>query len=1367
MNKIYRLKFDKRRQQLVVVSELTMGAGKTEGHARGERELAGCLSPLALLTGLILGLLPAMVLASPDLPVGGSIVAGKGSISSNGNQMTVNQSSQNMVANWNSFDIGKNHTVQFIQPGSSAAVLNRVTGGHESQILGTLQANGQVFLINPNGVLFGGGSKVNTAGFMASTKSISDADFMKGGRTFSGGSVAGAQIINQGNLSVTKGGFIVLAADRVANRGSISTPYGKAALASADSVTLQLDRQGLTSVTTTGNVVNALVENRGLIAATNGQVWLTAKGRDMLLNTVVNNSGTIDATGMSERGGRIVLDGGDSGVVSQSGTLLADGRTTGGKITLEGANIHLASGSLTSATGKQGGGEVYVGGGWQGKDGSLRNASKVVMDKGVRLDVSATQTGNGGTAVLWSDDYTSFRGDILARGGAQSGNGGRVETSSHNNLQAFGNVDSSAHHGNSGEWLLDPTDVTIVGSGGDSNVGNVTANGTDIFSPTGTGSLILNTSINNQLNNGTNVTIQTSGTNTAGQLGNITVNANINKTSGGNAKLTLLADKNINIGDSSFSYRSITSTAGKLNLDLLAGKTSDDSTIALGVMVNISLNGGDLRVDTANKDNNVALEFSNNGQIYGNDVLLNVSRGLRGYAYNIKADNDLTINGPISGSTGWGAPLSFNAGGMLVMNSPTNINLRSIETNTGGGVVIINGSKGISLNSTRDINLQSASTGNNHLNISSSGNISFVGGSVNFDGGVHSQSSITANDVISISSKGTINLNEGILNSGGDIDFSSVNGLTITHSVMTAGKNTPSKEGNISLHANSGELNLSGTDFTANNLDLYAKSVSTGSTAVNISNVNLALHGVGSITGIGATNATSGGSGVTLGNLSITSGNLQIIGTGGDGRSVSTSSVSNNNGGSGGTGVTITGIIKSNNSVSINGTGGNGGNIAQIDEHKPVWLYTFAPNNYLRGGDAGNGIVLTASGKLLVKNSASVIGQGGSGGNSTVFSTASSSGKSGVGFISNNGSDIEVNNLTINSNGGVQGVLSSQYPAAAKVTGKKDLSFNIDGNVSVNTSLNVIDNTDNGGSFSGSLTNNGSGCISSGAGFTISGNILGTGNLNVTAGSLIMNNVTNSQTGIVNFSGGNSSSSGVGVTLKGNNTLGGATVNGSSGSSNGVNIEGNLSGGTVLGSSSSGAGVTLNGNITLGGTTVNGSSGSSNGVNIEGNLSGGTVLGKSTASTGVDVRGNLTNSTVSGSSTTWTGVYIGVNTTADNVTLSGNTDSGKGVVITGNLASSNGASVSGNATGTGAGVDISGNASGNISGNATSGPGVSLSGNVTNGSVSGNATSGAGVTVSGNATADNVTINGSTSTGTGVEITGNLASSNGASVSGN
>ncbi|EMV2260406.1 filamentous hemagglutinin N-terminal domain-containing protein, partial [Escherichia coli] len=414
--------------------------------------------------------------------------------------------------------------------------LNRVVGGGESKIMGNLKANGQVFLVNPNGVLFGKDASVSTSGFVASTRDIKNDDFMNRRYTFSGGQKAGAGIVNQGALTTNAGGYIVLAADKVSNSGTIRTPGGKTVLAAGERVKLQLDNGGLTSVQVSGDVVNALVENRGLISARDGQVYLTAFGRDMLMNTVLNVSGVVEAGGMHRQDGNIVLDGGDSGVVHLSGTLQADNASgQGGKVVVQGQNILLDKGSSITATGSQGGGEVYIGGGWQGKDSSIRNADKVVMKDGARIDVSATQQGNGGTAVLWSESFTNFRGQISAKGGENGGNGGQVETSSHGNLQAFGSVSASAKKGKAGNWLLDPLDITIVDGANNAvqedNQGNET-----LFSPTAADSKVSNTSINNELNNGTSVTILTnSAVAGSSQLGNITVNADITKTKGSDA----------------------------------------------------------------------------------------------------------------------------------------------------------------------------------------------------------------------------------------------------------------------------------------------------------------------------------------------------------------------------------------------------------------------------------------------------------------------------------------------------------------------------------------------------------------------------------------------------------------------------------------------------------------------------------------------------------------------------------------------------------------------------------------------------------------------------------------------------------------
>ncbi|EDX0360481.1 filamentous hemagglutinin N-terminal domain-containing protein, partial [Salmonella enterica] len=987
----------------------------------------------------------AMALAA-DLPTGGQIVGGQGSISTSGNQMTIHQQTQNMATNWHSFDIGKNNTVQFVQPNSSSVALNRVTGASGSQIMGTLKANGQVFILNPNGVLFGKNARVDVGGLVASTKNISTTDFMKGQYTLSGSGNPGAQVVNQGSLTTSKGGYIVLAGERVSNSGTVTTPSGKTILAAGKTVTLQLDNGGLTSVSVNGSVVNALVENQGLISATNGQVYLTAKGQDMLLNTVVNNSGTVEAKGLANRGGEIVLNGGDSGVVSQSGHLLADSQTgQGGKITLEGQNIHLAGGSLTTATGKTGGGEVYVGGGWQGQDSHIKNASKVVMDKTATVDVSATENGNGGTAVLWSDDYTNFRGTVLAKGGAKSGDGGRVETSSHRNLQASGAVDASARAGHGGEWLLDPTDVTIVGAGADTGIDSATADGTDIFTPTASGGQILNSSIVNQLNAGTSVTVKTSGTDTDGETGNITVNANIIKTAGTDAKLTLLADNNISTGDNV----SIGATTGKLNLDLLAGNTTNNASISLGKFINISLNGGDLLADAGNSASGVSLTFMNNGKIKGGNVTLNLSRGLGGYAYNVNADNDLTINGSVTGSTGWGAVLGFTAGGKLAMNSPGSISLQANDPGNGGGRVLISGDKGVTLNAAAGtVTLNAAKAATNGVNITS-GN-----GAVSITNMVQDGSNGMTLTNANISSKDGIVLNgttfwgqavvmSGVnLTTGGDVDITGLAknlttgglGAASSSGVQLSGSNISSTGGNITLtgtagtdvsHPSISSLQVSNSTLTTNNvLTLNGTTETTTGVKVTgstLSAATLNVNGVARVQGTGFSLATS----QLLGGLAdLTNVSLSSAGSAAGAQNVLDNSIVND----ANRDTLLAKRIENMTSVEMNGT-------AIFDDSAKSdkgWTHDYSSVDTPNGGWIFNNTSVTAGGDVNLKGVAFT--------NATVTVSNGSLTLDNGGAVPLTGTTVTVNDgaVSVHSGGGNIDLTKGNISAKRDITLKTD-----------------------------------------------------------------------------------------------------------------------------------------------------------------------------------------------------------------------------------------------------------------------------------------------------------------------------------------
>ncbi|HGB4916392.1 TPA: filamentous hemagglutinin N-terminal domain-containing protein [Salmonella enterica subsp. enterica serovar Welikade] len=1161
MNKIYKLKYDRRRNQLVAVSELTTGAGKeATGSVAGEcglqgvstfRRLLGTLTPLAVLTGLVIGMLPGLALANPDLPVGGQVVAGQGSISTSGNQMTIHQGTHGLVTNWHSFDIGQNHTVQFVQPDSSAVALNRVTGGHESQILGTLTANGQVMLVNPAGVMFGKGARVNTAGLLASTKNISTEDFMAGRYTFSGGSHPGAEIVNQGSLTTTKGGYIVLAADRVRNSGTLSTPSGKTVLAAADRVTLQLDNTGLASVSVNGSVVNALVENSGLIAATNGQVYLTARGKEMLLNTVVNNSGTVEARGLNQRGGEIVLDGGESGVVSQSGMLLADSETgRGGKITVQGTNIHLAGGSRTSATGRTGGGGVYVGGGWQGKDVAIRNASKVVMDRDAVIDVSATEKGDGGKAVLWSEDYTNFRGRILAKGGTQSGNGGQVETSSHHNLQAFGDVEASALNGRGGNWLLDPEDISIVNATTNTNVSGCNNDSDCTFVPSTSGSQVGNGTIEQRLNNGTSVTIKTAKEDgDTGSGGNITFESSISKTAGSDASLTLDANGSINITN-----HSINATVGKLDVNLYAAGSNDGSILLNNA--SITTNGGNitlgrkegaeagkyLNIDAGNQvvlnsgTGDVSLNAVANGsvgvylhgvKITGGNITVNASSVSGGSAVKIEGNNTLTASRDIS-ITG-NRTMNTAAYGVRVMSGSTftagnNITIAAVATNGSDGALKL---EGLTLNAT-DSFLSGTSGSGTAVGVT--GNITVERGNLLLSGNSSSGIGISVNSTGINVSAGNLTLSGNVARGGGaGVSLKDVNVSAASGNITMSGKGYDSSNGSLSVTGNN--------TFSAQN------TVLSGEAGRN--NIGTKLSGnltvmQGNLSVSGTANQQNGGgyTGLLASNLTLNvSGALSMEG-GITGKNTGTTTALNL------TNVTINAV-----NASLKGSNANSGVGFLLDNVTLQGGIVNGANLSLSSANSGNSVTNKISSGVLGMTETEALMKKGIENNTQIDARGMTLGGSGddwsENYTSSKGGGWIFSNAQINKNGNIS--LQGVGFVDSNITAGKDLTIN---------------------NHDGSLIVTNSNLTSTGGKVSLTG-----GRVNISGG-----NITALHD--VNVSGNNS-----GVAIKGtNNTTGLANITSTSGN---ISVLGYNSGtGSVTGVTLTN--VSLNasqGNITVNGTT--------------------------------------------------------------------------------------------------------------------------------------------------------------------------------------
>jgi filamentous hemagglutinin family protein len=304
--------------------------------------------------------------AQSVLPSGGSVVGGSAvaTISTAGNAMSISQSAQNAIINWGSFSIGSSNSVRFNQPNATAIALNRVQGNNPSQILGSLSANGRVFIVNPNGVLFGSGASVSVGGLVASTLSISDADFNTGTQTgafkFTGGAATGGTVVNQGSLSATGGGTIALlgTASNAAG-GSITANGGTVALADADVVTVDFQGDGLTQLSLSGASLNQLlsVGNAGTLQADGGRVSLQAIGAPNAQQLVVNQTGVIRARSMQGSAGQIILDSGSDGTAEVSGTLDASAAApgvAGGSIQISGERINLGRSPTTINAGGNG-----------------------------------------------------------------------------------------------------------------------------------------------------------------------------------------------------------------------------------------------------------------------------------------------------------------------------------------------------------------------------------------------------------------------------------------------------------------------------------------------------------------------------------------------------------------------------------------------------------------------------------------------------------------------------------------------------------------------------------------------------------------------------------------------------------------------------------------------------------------------------------------------------------------------------------------------------------------------------------------------------------------------------------------------------
>ena len=823
----------------------------------------------------------SVLLASPAIagPEGGSVTSGDASISQNATKTDIHQNSNRAIIDWRSFNVQNNEHVEFHQPSSNATTLNRVNAANPSQIDGRITANGNVIIVNPNGVFFGNESHVDVNSLVATSSDIRNQDFMAGQGNFDISGSADAKIINAGTIKAKDAGLVGLVAPQVENSGVIEAKLGTVQLASGDTFELDLYGDGLISVSAIGDLHTQLVQNTnaGVIKADGGTVKLTAAAARNNIDNMIINEGALEAKSLSQKNGVITLGNADQtasytgtsttlnkGVIDVSGT---DAGESGGYVEIRSDHIGVTSGAKIIANGESGGGTIHIGGAYQGK-GTGHNAEITIIEQDAVIEANATHTGNGGEVILWADDTTYFQGSIEARGGDVSGDGGFVETSGKDKLIATGFVDASSPHGEAGQWLLDPNNITIQDSGSDTNI-----TASPSFTSTDDSAIVTTSSIETALNGGTSVTVQTASSGGNAQDGNITLKNNIEKTSGGDASLTLQAHNSI------FVNADITSTTGALDVTLHAD--SDNSGAGAIAISNATIN-------------------TNNGDIIaggGINPLLNAATGTAANNDGIVISNstlsagtgDISVRG-----TGRDASTSYQLGVYLVNNS-------TVTTTTGDIAITGNGGDGTSNNYGTYIRHSATQVS------STDGNVTITGTGGN--GSSSSNYGIVAHDGATIRSTGA-----GA--SAGTLTFNGTGGDGTSSNLGTyiygAGTKATSVDGDITITGTGG--NGSSTSNHGVYVNVGAQIISSG-TGANAANITLnGYGGVGTTTNYGT---IINGSGTTITSID---GDITITGAGAD-------TPGQNNYGLyilGGAKISSTGSTADAAKIMLNGTGGDG-----------------------------------------------------------------------------------------------------------------------------------------------------------------------------------------------------------------------------------------------------------------------------------------------------------------------------------------------------------------------------------------------------------------------------------------------------------
>ncbi|PSB23822.1 hypothetical protein C7B69_14015 [filamentous cyanobacterium Phorm 46] len=851
-------------------------------------------------------------------------------VTPNGNRYDISGGSfsgnkANLFHSFTQFGLSEGQTANFLTNPNIQNILGRITGGNPSLINGLIQVTGgnsNLFLMNPAGMIFGPNASLNVPGsFNATTatgigfgnnqwfSAIGNnnwATLIGMPNSFAFTNFPGGSIVNAGNLTVAPGQSLSLIAGTVVNTGQLTAPGGNILISAVPG-------NNLVRISQAGNLLSLDIQP----TATQSSLPNNWTQPVLSLPELLTGKGVAQATGLTVNpNGEVVLTG-NVAVPVTAGTAIASGSinvsgNTGGTVNILGDKVGVIAGNI-DASGVNGAGNVLIGGDYQGL-GTVPNAARTFVSSDSTINADAVSNGNGGRVIVWADETTRFNGNITARGGLFSGNGGFVEVSGKQFLDFRGNVNTLAANGNPGLLLLDPTNITIQ-----NGVGTFTTlTQVDQFADPDIGgntidAALINSAATNVMLQATNnitfsapVSITTPGVGlTALANNNINVNANIT-TQGGNVTLNADAD-NLNGGSLSNNNATINTNGGNFT-GIGRGSVASGNGISVnGGTVNAGGGNIDLNGSGGNTASNVGIE------VFGPTALLATTgtgkitlTGTSGSSLKSSgivlrnsrissANGDITLIGNGRGSAENGIGLFSNA----VVESTGTGQIRLTGTGANGignsiGILVdastvrsLNGS--ISLTGTGGGN--GTGSGNTGINISSISTVESIGtGSITFNGtggnGTFNNKGISISSSTVQSAGGNINLagnaagtltqNTGVSITNATVQSTAGNGaVTITG---TGGNGTSSNEGITidnpsTVRSQNGDITLIGTGKGSadNNTGISSSGVveSTGTG-------NVTLSGVGD-------NGTDGNQGIFVGGGAVKalSGNVSLTGTGG------------------------------------------------------------------------------------------------------------------------------------------------------------------------------------------------------------------------------------------------------------------------------------------------------------------------------------------------------------------------------------------------------------------------------------------------------------------------------------------------------